>query len=241
MVTVTCAVCGKQLEIFPTRAPKFRTCSRKCKGIWLRKLAPKVEKLCVVCKKPFKTKQSHLGRRVYCSKQCQGSAYATKYLAEHNPNYRGRTENWDGYPMKVDYKTHKTMPIHKAVVLEFLEVEKLGKNWTIHHRDCNVHNPVLENLAVLSRSDHKWLHKQFGNAGLWAYMRQKVSLDVLISWSNDPERARRLLLLNVTQQKGWTFSDLPTIHSRPEGKNRYVPDTKIREEVTRLVAASDPA
>lgn len=232
MITVQCSVCGKEVQIWKCRATTFKACSRKCKGILSRNTSKKMSKRCPICKKKFLVKTSHSRRRKYCSKQCQGAAYAERYLGTENPNYRGRKEDYDGYPMKIPING-KSVVVHRAVVYEYLGVKKLGKNWTIHHRDCNIHNPVKENLVVLSRSDHKWLHKQFGSAGLWAYLHGKIYLDILVSWSNDPERAKRLLPLDLTQQKNWNFVDLPTIHSYKGSRPK--PNPTIRQKVAEIV------
>ena len=61
-------------------------------------------------------------------------------------------------------------------------------------------NNLPQNLVVLNNSDHRWLHKQFGSTGLWAFCNGKISLDEACSWSNNPELARRLLPLTVVDQ-----------------------------------------
>lgn len=65
-----------------------------------------------------------------------------------------------------------------------------------------------ENLAVLTISDHKWLHKQFGVAVLWAFCRGRIESETLVAWSDDRERAKRLLPLNVRIQEGRDFTAL---------------------------------
>jgi hypothetical protein len=62
-------------------------------------------------------------------------------------------------------------------------------------------NNQPDNLCVLKISDHKWLHKQYGNATLWAHYHGKVSSEDLISWSDDKERARMLVDMSVVSQK----------------------------------------
>lgn len=34
------------------------------------------------------------------------------------------------------------------------------------------------------------LHKQYGNATLWAFIHEKVKLEEIISWSNDPKKVK---------------------------------------------------
>jgi len=102
--------------------------------------------------------------------------------------------------MMIPLPNKKCMPLHKLVVLETLGVSKIKKGLCIHHRDCQTENNFPQNLVVLTTSDHWWLHKQFGNAGLWAFCNGKLSLDEACSWSNNPELARRLLPMNVVDQ-----------------------------------------
>jgi hypothetical protein len=73
----------------------------------------------------------------------------------------------------------------------------------VHHRDCNKRNNIPENLVVLSVSDHKWMHHQFGSAALNAYFFGKIDLDTLVGWSDNKERAARLLPLNLFSQIGF--------------------------------------
>ena len=92
------------------------------------------------------------------------------------------------------------MKLHQAICCEILGVNRIGSGLHVHHRDCDVRNNEAENLSILSVSDHRWLHKQFGNATLWAYFHGKVDKNSLISWSDDKGRADRLLDLSVLNQ-----------------------------------------
>lgn len=161
------------------------------------KFSENITKVCPICNKEFKTKKSHLNRRKYCSKICQAEAYTKRYEGKNNPNFRNKTINLDGY--FVDTKLGRCLPVHIAAVYEFLNIsEHMG--YHIHHRDCNRHNNRLENLVLLTNSEHMWLHKQFGSATLWAYCNNKISINDLIDWSNNKELAKKLLDLNVLQQ-----------------------------------------
>ena len=71
----------------------------------------------------------------------------------------------------------------------------------MHHRDCNVDNNTPENLVLLINSEHRWLHKQFGSATLWAFINEKIKLETLLQWTDDIEKAKRLLPLNLLEQK----------------------------------------
>lgn len=86
-------------------------------------------------------------------------------------------------------------------MFEYLGIDKIPEGHCVHHRDCNVDNNDKENLVILSNSDHRWIHKQYGSSTLWAYYYNKVTLIELVEWSNDKDRAKRLIPLNIIGQK----------------------------------------
>lgn len=149
---------------------------------------------CLECSVSFAIRPSHKGRRRYCSKTCQGRAFSVRYAGDKNPNYRDVNRTADGY-LRISKET-----IHRMVVKEI--VGQIPKGYDVHHRDCNIDNNIPENLVILSKSDHRWLHKEFGNAVLWAFFHQKIDLESLLSWSKDRERAQKLLTLSCLDQKG---------------------------------------
>lgn len=160
----------------------------------------RVNKLCVECGKEYTARFSQRDRTKYCSKVCQAKNFKERYKGKNNPNYnKNINRDYDGY--KLTYKDGR-QPLHKSVTLEVLNLSEIPKGFHIHHRDCNINNNLPENLCVLSTSDHRWLHKQFGNATLWAYCTNKISLEELCSWSTDPDKANNLLPLNLYLQIG---------------------------------------
>jgi len=197
-IEVKCKNCDKQEYVYPSRAKNYSTCSLKCMSEYnSKRYSENITKICEICKKYFKTKKSHLDRRKYCSKNCQAIAYKNKYEGVNNPNYRHRTSTSDGY--YVDTRFGKSKAIHIAVIYEYLNINN-HNGYSIHHRDCNKFNNILNNLVLLTYSDHCWLHKQFGNATLWAYCNNKITKNELVSWSDDKDRAFRLLDLTVLEQ-----------------------------------------
>lgn len=135
----------------------------------------------------------------FCSIACHASWESENQRGSNNPNFRNREYNEDGYRI-IHTPTYGSIKEHHAVVFEVLKIDKLPEGYHVHHRDCNRLNNVSTNLALIISSDHRWLHKQFGNATLYAHYYSKITTDILCEWSNDPERARRLLDLNILQQ-----------------------------------------
>lgn len=201
-----CQLCGKEFDVLPARKDSAKYCSRECADHpSVKHAAPNTE--CSFCGKMFHMKESQKRRYkrtlgFYCSLACSGSSRIEAYAGSRNPNFKNRNVDHDGYRLYVPV-AHKTltggrrMKLHTAICLEVAGLKNIPKGFHIHHRDCDILNNAPENLAVLSASDHKWLHKQFGNATLWAFTHGKVALEDLVSWSDDPSRAEILLLQSI--------------------------------------------
>jgi endogenous inhibitor of DNA gyrase (YacG/DUF329 family) len=223
MKQVICLICGKKELVSLSRAKGYKTCSRSCMGKRASLiLSENITKTCPVCNKKFKLKRSSFRRRQYCSKICQAIAYKTRYLGTNNPNFRPDHKD-AGY--NYAYRIGRIF-LHKQVVLDYLNIKIIPKNLFIHHRDCDKRNNVPENLVLLNASDHNWLHRQYGSAVLWAYLNNKISKDQLIEWSNDKDRARRLLDLNITNQsavlKFCEFGETPEVDdTEPSVKSNF--------------------
>lgn len=165
---VTCEICGKDSEVAPSRASKYKTCSVECRAKRLSMLYSKKVKInCGYCDKEFEIKPSSKTRRNYCSKDCQAKAYEQRYAGERNPNYKGKTEDFDGYPIHISITTRRRTNIHREVVMEYLNIKSIPSGYNVHHKDCDKINNKPENLVLLNHSDHRWLHKNFGNTVLW--------------------------------------------------------------------------
>lgn len=205
-VLKVCLICSSEFSVIKTREHSAKYCSRKCSA------EAKLGELntdCSNCGKAFHMKSSQKARYkrslgYFCSVECSAVFKSKAYLDDKNPNNKNRNLSDDGYRIYSPQNSHllgsKKMKLHIAVACEVLEISSIPVGYHVHHRDCDVMNNHPENLAVLSASDHKWLHKQYGNATLWAYVSGKIDLESLVSWSDDKERAFKLLPLNVKLQ-----------------------------------------
>lgn len=198
-----CIICNKEFTRYGKQILVAKTCSMKCLGIYNK---AKPNTTCTQCNKRFHLKESAKKRYkrshgYFCSTKCVADFRKEKYLGKGNPNFRPLVErDIDGY--KLDYlPKFGRIKLHHKITFETLDIDKIPKGYCVHHRDCNVDNNDVENLVLLTHSDHKWLHKQFGNATLWAFMNNKIKLKTLLQWTNDIERAKRLLPLNLLEQQ----------------------------------------
>ena len=206
-VTLTCEVCNRPFEAATYRQFTAVTCSVECRSA--RQLKPP-NATCACCGVAFRQKPSQATRYArnlgaFCSVACLARFKSTAYFQERNPNWKGKNVDHDGYKIYVPAGPRATgaraIKLHQFVVFETLGISALLPGTHIHHRDCDILNNQPDNLAVLTISDHKWLHKQFGNATLWAYTKGRVTADELATWSDSPQRASRLLPISVLTQK----------------------------------------
>ena len=193
MKKVNCKVCNKEQNVSPSRFISYKTCSHKCLSE-LKKSQNKPNTSCSFCKKPYYLKPSVIAKNkkyTCCSKECMSELKKEIYKGRNNPNYRGKQYDSSGYRIN-HYPKVGRMKEHHYVAFNILNIDKLPKGHVIHHRDCNIYNNSPENLALLTESEHRWLHKQFGNATLWAFMNNKISYEELENWSNDKEKCQLL-------------------------------------------------
>lgn len=222
-ITLQCQNCGDDYKNQPCKRSTSKFCSKKCKweyNHWSNE--PNTE--CTYCKKSFHMKPSAKNRfsrnhGYFCSNVCYAKFKSTGvYDGNKNPNYRGKTKCSDGYPLRKYVPTllkingMKRMKLHHAVCCEILGVNQIPLGYDVHHRDCDVYNNDPNNLVLLDKSDHIWIHKQFGNATLWAHYHNKVTTRKIVSWSDDKDRASRILGLTVIDQRTSNFKSFEDTH-----------------------------
>ncbi len=204
-INKVCAVCGIEYQV-PHWRGSSKYCSRACSD---KSKYSKPETVCTNCGKDFHMKKSQkirYGRELgyFCSAVCLSEKKSEGYLGKRNPNYRGRTTDCDGYLLR-DCEVSRTLSknvkrLHQAVCCEQLGVDCIPDGYVCHHRDCDPLNNTVDNLCLITPSDHRWIHKQYGSATLWAMMQGKISIEDLVSWANDQGRAARLLRSSVRNQ-----------------------------------------
>lgn len=196
-IKVQCKECGKIEYVTPCRAKKYCTCSVECLAKYnAKRYSTKVKKICPYCRKEFMVKRSHFDRRVYCSQQCRQAELPIKFKGAGNPNFKGRIENSDCYLKNNKYT------IHRERVMDVLGVSELPKSLIVHHKDGDKHNNNPENLLLLTRKWHTWLHKNIGNYVFKALYDGKMTIDEVINITPDEhkDQVNYMLNTNCTQQ-----------------------------------------
>lgn len=201
-IAKVCEHCGAGYSV-PQCRSSSRFCSRACSDKAPRK---RQETRCRECAKlfPCKSSQTKVVWGNFCSRQCLSSFRSRVTVGSGNANFKGRNFDQDGYRIFTPQASLKLglgrMKVHHAVALTVLGIKSIPKGMHVHHRDCDVLNNDPSNLALLTNSDHRWLHCQYGTAGLSAITKGLVDLGEAASWSDDPLRAAYLLMVNVETQ-----------------------------------------
>ena len=203
-VSKVCKHCGVGFVVPNARKDTAQFCSRACSDGH-----PKTHNtvLCRECGTEFPRKLSEARKVVwgnFCSPSCMSSARSRLTLGDGNPNWKGRNFDSDGYkifsPQASLMFGYGRVKVHQAVAMGQLGLTKIPKGLHVHHRDCDIQNNDPRNLQLLNASDHKWIHKQFGSATLWAIVNGKVDIDEASTWSDDPLRANTILTFDITSQ-----------------------------------------
>jgi hypothetical protein len=180
-----CANCGNDVIIrHKDRMERERVfCSQSCFNSF--KKDQNLNCVCVVCGKKFHSKPSHLKRYNKqgncCSKKCRATYLKSIYAGKNNPNYNNRGNKnpmfkdefihcgyrWiyePNHPFAINGRVRE----HRIIAEQYLltdefSVEINGKKYLspiydVHHKDMNKLNNAVENLQILTRSEHKKLH-----------------------------------------------------------------------------------
>ena len=120
---------------------------------------------CSICNKRYLRVKHSKSKRYYCSDKCRSKAIKLFYNNFDHMSYKsGSYIDSNGYVLIKD-KLHLRTDGNGYVREHILVVEKrlgrfLEKNKDVHHLNHIRNDNRIENLIVLSRSEHVHLHKQ---------------------------------------------------------------------------------
>jgi len=153
-----CETCNS-LFIFTIQRTRF--CSHKCQAKWAvtianqyKKPRPKtgIIKHCVVCEKEYYIPQHRIktGKSKYCSRSC----LAKQHLKDFVPIHGFKPLNKPLHKYKQIKINGKMVREHRYIMEQYLG-RKLERWEHVHHINDDSSDNRIENLEVLSNSDHQ--------------------------------------------------------------------------------------
>ena len=154
-IFTNCIYCGKEYSVAKSlynngKNIRHKCCSESCRDKYHKDFKNKRLTLCLCCGKIIKRRESKTGL-LFCSQQC-----SRKYMRGINsPFYKGGTISSNGYKIiKIDGKYRFE---HRLKMEKYLG-RKLLNSEDVHHIDGDKLNNRIDNLLVISKSDHARLH-----------------------------------------------------------------------------------
>lgn len=148
----TCVYCGKEFESRDDSKAKF--CSYECMGLSRRKQEKGHKHICKQCGKEYRANHKESS---FCSKKCQYQFFS----GSNSHLYAGGT--WisvGGYEQKYNNSKAKKShydTTHRKLVEDYIG-KKLPFNEQVHHINEDKLDNRLDNLAILTCSEHASIH-----------------------------------------------------------------------------------
>ena len=208
-VKVICKNCGKEEYVTRSRSKRYLTCSVACLSQYnSKRYSQKVTLTCPICGAEYQCKKSHIKHHKTCGKpKCRSAWLSKTRCGKNNSNYFHveellRNQGVSSFTFSDEYKTKK---LYRHVVKEILgigSIQKLPKDYVIHHKDANFRNNVPENLVVLPKTAHRLLHTWFGNVTIRALHTGKLDRETFVNMCTENEWNfyKEIIDLNVTHQ-----------------------------------------
>jgi hypothetical protein len=181
---LVCQVCGAKFKVPACRAKTATTCSHKCSVVYRAQglMREKVEVQCKTCGITKLVHKSYAATQ-YCSIECRNkhpdfkaasaqpgakngmwrggiAQHSDGYLYEHCPDHPFAS---NGYVLQhrlvAERHLRETNPASKCLV-------KIGDNLyldpelVVHHKNFDRTDNVIDNLQVMTNSDHQALHNR---------------------------------------------------------------------------------
>jgi len=143
-----CVICGKS---FVNKKTVGITCSMECRKKRQELLSKKIIRKCSYCGKVIKVNPSELRKDNFCNWDC-----FIKFLKQKAIDYKnitkGKSVSYDGYYWYSNKKIHRVIMEHKLG-------RKLLPTEIVHHINFDKLDNRIENLQLVSRSEHNKIHK----------------------------------------------------------------------------------
>lgn len=148
--------CKQCIKEFLITIDRTTFCSHACQFAWARTLVKKkgrskngIDIVCKVCKKLFYVPKYRIMSAIYCSRSC-----GAKDLLPQYSEFRLKPLNKPLHKYKTTYVNGKQHRLHRYVMEQHLG-RRLERWEHVHHINDDSYDNRLENLVVLSNSDHQ--------------------------------------------------------------------------------------
>ena len=149
-----CQNCGKETfdKWHRNRIKLF--CNNGCRGEYHHK--ENTQNIsCEICGKKFNRPNCHIGTNNFCSRKCRNK-WQSSLTANKSGRYKGGKVLQQGYMfIKVGYRQYRQ---ENRIKMEEHLNRKLKTTELVHHKDGNRLNNDINNLEIMSRSEHSKLH-----------------------------------------------------------------------------------
>ena len=150
--SISCHFCNKEFYLLESvirsrtkqvgTAPQY--CSKKCEG--MSKRTRKVVN-CKQCNKEFETT-----RNLFCSRICRDEYFKINGMKK-------KSGYWFENGYKILYVNGNKSIKEHIKIMENAIGRKLEKDEVVHHINSNIGDNRIENLALMTRSEHSRLHR----------------------------------------------------------------------------------
>lgn len=203
IVPIICQSCGNTFLV-PARGikdPKF--CSRDCMNArdrreQVHKMSPQVDCVCIQCGKIYSVRSSVAKVQKYCSQECFGIAHADRWVAEKNPNFKGKIAVTCAYCGKV-FETYPSRGGRKKYC-------------------CRTHS-LLGNLRRLASNPRTDIECSMANALMDAGIRYDEQVLMFDKFLVD---FRLQDFPIIIQCDGEYWHDRPQVRGRDKGQDNYL-------------------
>ena len=210
-IKVQCAECGKIEYVIPSRAKKYKCCSKECIGKFnSKRYNKKIELTCPICGKKYTCKQSKISHYRTCgSLKCRKEWLSISRKGKNNSNYLSieklLKEQGSCPPNESSHKLYINETTYQHIVkfaLNLDSITKLPKGYVIHHKDANHFNNDPKNLVVLPKTAHRLIHTIFGNVLINALHTGRLTREIFFNICNKEQGDfyKNIIDLDVTQQ-----------------------------------------